>query len=84
MGPGEHAKCEAQLGTRPGGIGHCDPMFRHYKKHKKCTKGCESKGVSEVVRWCSLSSTETLPSQFLSYSIVITLKATTTVVFKGV
>ena len=43
MGPGEHAKCEAQLGTRPGGIGHCDPMFRHYKKHKKCTKGCESK-----------------------------------------
>ena len=28
MGSGEHAKCEAQLGTRPGGIGHCDPMFK--------------------------------------------------------
>lgn len=30
------------LGQDLGGIGHCDPMFRHYKKHKKCTKGCES------------------------------------------
>ena len=30
------------LGQYLGGIGHCDPMFRHYKKHKKCTKGCES------------------------------------------
>ena len=44
MGSGEHAKCEAQPETRPGGIGHRDPMFKCHKKHKhkKCTKGYES------------------------------------------